>query len=333
MMASSQSFQASAEAKTCHGCRKWASFQCFCSSSPILLCTKCAYVHFAQRLSLRHVLQPFIRPLKSQEDNQLQIDHLYETASSLRNNVKKISKCCSELRSAFNVAVAQENEYLREWLASMEQEREETSKRIEEAITEAYESVCSGDFPRNPLSKALIVLDPDELNVFDYNVGTLVGDPLIVDRLTRVSNNLNRLCGLFLEPNELVPEIQRFSARSALYEAFEIMQSYKNRPIFLEKSGIRALSLSRQVWDTFPVQDELQVDDDSRYIWTTSGLFASGGTSDNSFIRYAAYLFQGDWNVTRLCQMTTPRGRHGLWFRGIEGAIYSFSGLDKLSNY
>ena len=67
---------------------------------------------------------------------------------------------------------------------------------------------------------------------------------------------------LFLEQNELVPETQHFSARSALYEAFGIMQSYKNRPILLEKSGIRALSLSRPVWDTFPVQDELQVHDD-----------------------------------------------------------------------
>ena len=101
--------------------------------------------------------------------------------------------------------------------------------------------------------------------------------------------------------------------------------------VYIQETQIQVFSLSNRVWTSSPLLFPMMVNEGSRYIWTASSLFCSGGSchlgeGKNGCSRREAYLLspEENWSVIRLVDMLRPRAFHGLWHQ--MGVVVVFGG-------
>lgn len=103
--------------------------------------------------------------------------------------------------------------------------------------------------------------------------------------------------------------------------------------VYVEKNIIKVFSFEEMSWSILPLTSVVEADRGSRYVWTDSALFCSGGSSSIGGgdqwvgLRKACLLTEGkQWTVAPLPDMRVVRFGQGLWWLAARRSVLVFGG-------
>jgi len=232
---------------------------------------------------------------------------LTKNKAELRSNLALMQQFCEEVTRSAAEAIDFLTRY-RDWvLQCLQAEQVHTSEAIESAIQEAENCLSGSKVPTSPLAKTLLVADA-QLRVF-HSALTVPDWQAIAQTWISYSVDLEGLC--------------RQSSQAELPKPL----------VYVETNRIKVFSLEKMTWSLLPLTSTVETDRGSRYVWTDSALFCSGGNGSVGGgdqwvgMREAYLLTEGkQWTVTRLPDMRVARFGQGLWWLAARRSVLTFGG-------
>lgn len=259
---------------------------------------------------------PIVALEQDYSEYEQRMRELTERRKVLESNAELMEQCCVDICASVEAATAYLHHYRNAIVQTIRAEQAAIWQQIEAAAQEAENCLALGTLPVTPLAQALWMRPLQELKVFKYEVKP-PDLQAVCQTWTSYVCDIESLC----KP----PSIAQAAKGSAQQE------SGTKQLVYIQDTQIQVFSLSNRVWTSSPLQCPLMVNEGSRYIWTASSLFCSGGEchlgeGKNGCSRREAYLLSPDkdWSVTRLGDMLRPRAFHGLWHQ--TGVIMVFGG-------
>jgi len=280
---------------------------------PTLLCSTCLPLHSNKFPLIPHLLLPLVALEQDYRQYEKRVREVRQRREELESNVERMEQCCADISASIEAAVAYLHHYRDVIVQTIRAEQAVVWQLIEAAGQEVETCLAQGTLPVLPLALALWRSSPGQLRAFRYELRP-PDMPALCQAWTTYACDLDSLCN------------------SAA--AVQLGGASTQQLAYVQATQIQLFSISNRVWTSAPLQYPIYANDGSRYIWTETSLFCSGGSSylgegkNGSSRREAYLLYPGkDWTVLRIADMTKPRAYHGLWYQ--KGVLVVFGGLRK----
>ncbi len=260
---------------------------------------------------------PIVALEQDYSEYEQRMRELAERRKVLGSNVELMEQCCADICASVEAATAYLQHYRDAIVQAIRAEQAVVWQQIEAAGEEAENCLAQGTLPVTPLAQALWMRPPQELKVFRYEIKP-PDLQAVCQAWTFYACDMESLCRS--------PSLAQV-AKGSVQQESDVKQL-----VYIQETQIQLFSLSNRVWTSSPLRFPMTVNEGSRYIWTASCLFCSGGRchlgeGKNGCSRREAYLLSPDknWSVTRLVDMLRPRAFHGLWHQ--KGVVVVFGGM------
>lgn len=308
---------------------------CACTSPPALLCDDCLVLHQVKNRQVPHQVLPIIALDYGPDEYVSKYNTVALGTAELRRSVELMEQYCAEVSASVDAAIETLTDFRDSLVSKAQAEKEQTSAAVEAAVEEAEACLAQGSQPTSRLAQALWTASPESLRAFSYSINP---PDLKASCKTWASsqNTFNQICSRFKVQSLSPPE----EAKTAPSEAEPVeerppppsrVQPQPRSLAIVEKTQVKLFNFQRKGWDVAPLAATVDLDYGSRYAWVEMGLFCSGGNREGYAGwggRPEAYLLTSgnEWAVTRLADMITARGCHGVWWHAASRAVMIFGG-------
>ena len=308
---------------------------CACNSPPALLCDDCLVRHQAKNRQVPHQVLPLIALDYGPDEYINKYNTVALGTAELRRSVDLMDQYCVEVSASVEAAIEMLTEFRDSLVSKAQSDKEQASAAVEAAVEEAETCLARGSLPTSKLAQALWTVPPEELRVFSYS---LTPPDLTASCKAWASskNNFHHICNRFKVPSLSAPEevktliVETKPVEERLLPPSRVQPPPRSLAI-VEKAQVKLFNFQRKGWDPASLKSNVDLDYGSRYAWVEMGLFCSGGNRKDHAGwggRPEAYLLTSgsEWEVTRLADMITARGCHGVWWHAGSRSVMVFGG-------
>lgn len=244
--------------RCCQVCKQdQAEVVCYCNSLATLLCSKCIIAHQTKTSQTPHTICSLWTLNYPKYLQQFRL--LESTSEALQQCCQRFEQAQREIEQAFEQMLATLRKQKDMHLAELNAAKEQLTHDVESALREARRCLNEGLTPNTPLARAIWTRPLVHLQLFQYSVSV---------------PDLDKLCSSWFNYNV---DLQNLQDSDREPPVFKHVLSYLAQPlVYVESTHLNIFNLSRECWNSFPLNTHTSLDDGSRYVWTDSGLFCSG---------------------------------------------------------
>ena len=240
--------------QTCCFCQERpAYFHCSCTTPSTLLCSSCLPVHSAKSQLIPHLILSTAAFGLDYRQFEAKVKEIRANKKELERNLRSMDQYCAEITESIDFAIDYFQQYRDFVVRSIRAKQQEIAELIETAAEEAEACLAQGTQPATPLAQTMSA-PPRPLRVFHYQIQP-PDLPSLLHTWTSYTCDLGSLA----------------HASTGAEETEQL--------VYVQETQIQRFSMQNRVWVRSALQSAVAVNKGSRYVWTDTSLFCSGGTA------------------------------------------------------